>query len=237
MGNLSTDLIETYNAAIARIHAEPDQQDIEITLKALLWITFSREPLQTGTLLHALAIREDNQDINESDLEDIQKVVSLCVGLASIDQKGGEVRLVHETTKEYLQNYFRNERKRDGDEEITKGCLRYFSYPGFSTAFDNKQSLEHHLDRYKLSSYASRYWFVHIQEGNIEERLATVFLDAFGKQDIRDSVFQIAEYIKRPYWFNNYYPAKIHLLHFASMHGLAVPLREILRKTGKVQRL
>ena len=96
-------MIETYNAAIARIHAEPDQQDIEIALKALLWITFSREPLQTGTLLHALAIREDNQDINESDLEDIQKVVSLCVGLASIDQKGGEVRLVHETTKEYLQ--------------------------------------------------------------------------------------------------------------------------------------
>jgi hypothetical protein len=186
--------------------------------------------------LHALAISEDHKDIKESDLEDIQKVVSLCVGLASIDQEGGEIRLVHETTKEYLRNYFRDERKEDGDEAIAKGCLCYFSFPAFSMAFENERSLEEHLDKYNLSSYASRYWFVHIREGNLEGKLATAFLDTFEKQDIRDSVFQIAEYLKGPH-FSHYYPAKIHLLHFASMHGLAVLFREILRKISKAQRL
>jgi hypothetical protein len=151
--HLSTDLIETYDAAIARIHAEPDHRDIEIALKALLWITFSREPLQAEALLHALAVSEEKGN-KESDLEDIQKVVSLYVGLASVHQKGGEIRLVHETTKKYLQNYFRDERKEDGDEAIAKGCLRYFSFPAFSRAFENEQSLKEHLDKYRLSSYA-----------------------------------------------------------------------------------
>ena len=237
MGNLSTDLIETYDAAIARIHAEPDPCDKEIALKALLWVTFAREPLQTQALLHALAISEDMKDIKESGLEDIPKVVSLCVGLASVDRKGGEIRLVHETTKEYLQNYFRDKQKEDGDEVIVKACLRYFSFPAFSKVFENKESLEKHLDKYKLSSYASRYWFVHVREGNLEGKLTTAILDIFEKQDIRDSVFQIAEYLEDPSFFDSYYPAKIHLFHLASMHGLAGLFQEVLRKTSKTQRL
>lgn len=237
--HLPADLIKTYDAAIARIHAEPDQRDVEIALKALLWITFSREPLQTEALLHALAVSEDEMDSRpkESDFEDVQKVVSLCVGLASVDQKGGEIRLIHETTRQYLQSYFLDKRKEDGHWAIAKACLRYFSFPAFSRAFENEQSLQEHLDKYKLSSYASRYWFVHIREGNLEEMFVASILKSFEKQDIRDSVFQIAEYLKGPGWFNDYYPAAIQLLHLASMHGLAVLCREILRKTSKAQRL
>ena len=235
LGHLSTDLIETYKAAIARIHAEPDQRDIEIAFRALLWITFSREPLQADALLHALAVSEGKKDIKENDLEDIQKVVSLCVGLASVDQKGGEIRLVHETTKQYLQNYFRDVRNEDGDGTIAEGCLRYFSFPAFSWAFKNQQSLQEHLDKYSLSSYASKYWFIHIREGNLEEKFAVSILKTFEKQGIRDSVFQIAEYVKWP--GISYDPVAIHLLHLASMHGLNVLCRKILRKANTAQRL
>jgi len=177
------------------------------------------------------------KDIKESSLEDIQKVVSLCVGLASVDRKGGEIRLVHETTKDYLQNYFRDKQKEDGDEVIAKACLRYFSFPAFSKVFENKESLEKHLDTYKLSSYASRYWFVHVREGNLEGKFTPAILDTFKKQDIRDSVFQIAEYLEHPRFFQSYYQAKNHLFHLASMYGLARLFQEILRKTSKAQRL
>jgi hypothetical protein len=71
----------------------------------------------------------------------------------------------------------------------------------------------------------------------LEGKLATALLDTFEKQDIRDSVFQIMEYLKARPWFIDYYPAKIHLLHLASMHGLAVLFQEILRKISKAQRL
>jgi hypothetical protein len=231
---LSTDLIKTYDAAIARIRAEPDQRDIEIALRALMWITFAREPLQAEVLLHALAVSADKTDIKESDLDDIQNVVSLCVGLASVDRKCGEIRLVHETTKEYLQKYFGDE---DGNGAIAKVCLRYFSFPAFSMGFKDVQSLKEHLDKYKLSHYAVRYWFVHIREANLEEKLATAVLKTFEKQDTRDSVFQIAQYVKHTYRFWDYYPAGIQLLHLAAMHGLAVLCREILRQTSRVQKL
>lgn len=237
LGQLSTDLIETYDAAIARIHAEPDQGDIEIALRALMWITFAREPLQAEVLLHALAVSADKKDVKESDLEDIQKVVSLCVGLASVDQKGGEIRLVHETTNQYLQKYFQDERKEDGNDAIAKVCLHYFSFPAFSTVFTDRQSLKEHLNKHKLSLYALRYWFVHIREGNLEEKFAAAILKTFEKQDTRDSVFQIAEYVKHPNWFDDYYPAGIHLLHIAAMHGLVVLCREKLRQTSKIQKL
>jgi len=234
LDDLSTDLNKTYAAAISRIHTEPERRNIEIALKALLWITFAREPLQTKALLHALAISEDNKDIKESDLEDIQTVVSLCVGLASVDRNGVEIRLVHETTKEYLQKYFQDKGKENADGAIAQDCLRYFLLPAFSRVIQNERSLEEHLDKYKLSSYASRYCFLHIREGNLEEKFAADILKTFERQDIRDLVFQIAEY---PYRFDNYHPAAIQLLHLASMRGLAVLCREILGKIGKVQGL
>jgi hypothetical protein len=236
LGQLSADLIETYDAAIARIHAEPDQRDIEIALKALMWITFAREPLQADALLHALAVSADKKDIQESDLEDIRNVVSLCVGLAAVDQKGGEIRLVHETTKEYLVKYFRDERKEDGDYAIAKVCLHYFSFPGFSTQDFEYGPMTEHLDKYKLSSYALRYWFIHIREGNLEEKFSESILKTFERQDTRDLVYEIAEYVNGSL---DWYPrgAAIQVLHIAAMHGLPVLCREILRQTSKVQQL
>jgi ankyrin repeat domain-containing protein 50 len=210
LGELSTDLIETYKNAISRIQAEPEQRDIKIALKTLMWITFAREPLQAEPLLEALVVSEGESDIKESHLEDIQKVVSLCVGLASVDSKGGEIRLVHETAKEYLQKYFRDGQE-DGNAEIADTCLRYLSFPAFSSIFEDKMSLEDHLKKYKLSSYASRYWFVHIREGVIEKKFIRAILDTFKNPDTRNSVFQIAEYVKNP-WFFNYKNCKIFIL-------------------------
>jgi hypothetical protein len=71
----------------------------------------------------------------------------------------------------------------------------------------------------------------------LEEEFAAAILKTFEIQDTRDSVFQIAEYLKNPDWFRYYYPAGIHLLHLAAMHGLVVLCREILRQTSKVQKL
>lgn len=229
MNQLSTDLVETYDAAIARIRAEPDPRDTEIALRALMWITFAREPLEADVLLHAIAVSADKKDIQESDLEDIQNVVALCVGLASVDQKGGEIRLVHETTKQYLVRYFRDE---DGDGSIAKACLHYFSFPGFSRGFE---SVRQHLEKYKLSGYAVRYWFIHIREGNLEEKFVGSILKTFEKQGTRDSVFQI--YQSEIGFRLDTNPPAIHVLHLAAMHGLPVLCRQVLRQTSRVQKL
>jgi hypothetical protein len=233
LSQLSTDLIKTYDAAIARIHAEPDGRDTEIALKALMWITFAKEPLEADVLLHALAVREDKKDLKESDLENIRNVVSLCVGLAAVDQEGGEIRLVHETTKEYLEKYFRDEQKEDGDATIAKVCLHYFSFPAFSRRFESQQALRDHLDTYRLSGYAARYWLIHVRDGNLEEKLGGSILKTFERQDTRDSVFQMAV---SSIW-NDDVAVGSPLLHLAAIHGLPVLCREILRRTSQVHKL
>jgi hypothetical protein len=59
----------------------------------------------------------------------------------------GKIRLAHETTQQYFQKYFRDVEKEDGDTEIAKTCLRYFSFPGFShQACQGHASMDKHLE-------------------------------------------------------------------------------------------
>lgn len=232
LNQLPRGLHQIYEAAISRIRTQPNPENVELALKALNWLTFAREHLQIMALRHALAVKEDTMDIKENDLPNLQMVLSLCVGLVILDQESSEIRLVHETTQQYLQSYFRD-RKEGGDAEIAKICFRYFTFPTFSRAFEDNQSLEEHLARYQLSSYASRYWSVHIREGGLEEKFVPTILKTFESQGVRDSVYQIAEYSEDLVAPD---PA-IHLLHLASMYGLSILCREILRPTNKNQRL
>ena len=48
------------------------------------------------------------------------------------------------------------------------------------------------MRKYNLCIYASRYWFVHIREGHLEEKLVLTILKSFETQGVRDSVTQTA---------------------------------------------
>jgi hypothetical protein len=71
------------------------------------------------------------------------------MGLVAIEQEGSTIRLVHETTQQYLQSYFRKE-KADGDAEIANVCFRHFSFPAFSLD-EYSVSVKEHTERYPLS--------------------------------------------------------------------------------------
>jgi hypothetical protein len=90
-------LDETYDAAIERIRSHPVHENVEISLRTLKWVTFARRPLLDLELLHALTVKDNSKDLEKSDLQKIEKVITLCAGLVVLDQEG-VVRLVHETT-------------------------------------------------------------------------------------------------------------------------------------------
>jgi hypothetical protein len=236
LDQLPKGLEETYGVAVSRIRARQNEDHVKVALKTLKWIAFAREPLEVDTLQHALAVEEDSTDINESDLPDIQMVISLCVGLVAVDREGGNIRLVHETTQQYLQKYFRDVRKEDGDAEIAKTCLTYFSFPAFSHPFRNEESLEEHLKKYKLSSYASRYWFVHIRPRRLEENFCQAIFKTFENQGTRDTVHQLRDY-NNDEWYSLNFPIGVHLLHLASMHGLRILCAEVLRQSTTRRRM
>jgi len=235
LNQLPTGLGETYDAALSRIARQQPLETVELALKTLLWITFAREQLEAGALQHALAVKESSTDIVEIDLPDLQVILSACAGLVAIESESGKIRLVHETTQQYLQHYFHN-RKKDGDAEIAKVCLRYFCLPAFSRAFENEKSLNNHLQKYKLSSYASRNCFIHIFQGGLEAPFVPEILNTFENQGTRDSVFQIAEYVKTPYYYD-YGRLEINLLQLASMHGLVFLCRKVLEQCSPIQKL
>jgi len=240
LDQLPKGLEKTYDVAVSRIHARHNEDHVIVALKTLMWITFAREPLEVDALRYALVVEENSTDINQSDLPDIQKVISLCVGLVAVDRESGNIRLVHETTQQYFQKYFRDVRKEDGDAEIVKTCLTYFSFPAFSHPFSYDISLEKHLEKYKLSSYASRYWFVHIRQGRLEEKFCQAIIKTFESQGTRDSVFQLREYCSSSLWDPQWAwhrPSEVHLLHLASMHGLRILCGEILQQRNSMQRM
>lgn len=201
----------------------------------LRWITSAKRHLDAKILQYALALEEDSIDIAESDLPNLQVVISVCVGLVAVEPKSFTFRLVHETTQQYLQNYFR-ERKEDGDAEIAKTCLHYFSFSVFSLNIDNTSWIDEHISRYPFSSYATRYWSVHIREGGLEGVLVPAIFKTFENQIVRDSISEIAEY-KGPTYLRDVKRPRLHLLHLASMYGLCVLCQEILFRTNKIDKL
>jgi ankyrin repeat protein len=242
LDQLPSGLDEAYNAAVDRITARKNPEHVKIALKTLKWVTFAKVPLEPKVLLHALVVREDTVDIPDRDLPDFEKIVSLCVGLVVRDKDGDKLRLVHETTQQYFQKYFRDVRNEDGDAEIAMACLRYFSLPAFSRGlFQSSVDMKDHLAKYSLSRYASHYCFVHIREGGLEVELYPVIVKIFKNHRTLDLVYQIGMYTMDGYVLHpdllSGCDLGIHLLHLASMHGLCILCREILRQSKLLQKL
>jgi hypothetical protein len=237
LDQLPKGLEETYQAAVDRITARENPEHVKVALKTLKWITFAREPLELEALLHALVVKEDTKDIDERDLPDIDKVISLCVGLVAVDHEGDRIRFVHETTQQYFRKYFRDVRNEDGDVEITKTCLVYFSFPAFSRQFDSEVRMKACMRKYRLISYASSYCFVHLREGGLEEKLYQAIVKTFENPGTRDAVYQMGFYLMEDWCPFRSGSLGIHLLHLASMHGLFILCRVVLRQCNTVQRL
>ena len=122
LNRLPEDLNDTYSSAIDRTLSQ-NREHANIAMRALKWITFAKRYLKTEELQHALAVEPDTEDVEEDDLIEPEKLISICAGLLIRDSESGRIRLVHYTTQKYLQYRLES----DGDAEIVMTCLRYLS--------------------------------------------------------------------------------------------------------------
>ena len=110
-------LDDTYGSALERILPPYQHEDnANLAMRALKWVTFSRVYLNIEEIQHALAVAPASADIvrEPDDLVDIPKLISLCVGLVTLHKENRQIRLVHYTAQKYLEDRF----KADGDAEI-----------------------------------------------------------------------------------------------------------------------
>lgn len=179
----------------------------------------------------ALTVRLGDCRIDEEDLLNCPEVVSLCVGLVSINRSSNTVQLVHFTTKEYLKlnppSWMAS-----AQTKISTTCLTYLTFEDFSCGrATSDQSFEERIDRHKLLRYASRHWGHHARECEQEllqsESYRTILLKFLENRSLTYAASQASN--AEGYW-NGYSqePAQWLWPHTLASFGLAEIFTHIL---------
>src|SRR5437667_2919487 len=84
--NLPIELDDTYDEAMQRIESQ-DKEEVNLAKQVLCWISFALRPLTVAEIQHALAVEPGDTTIDEEALPDEGVLVSVCVGLTTVDQE------------------------------------------------------------------------------------------------------------------------------------------------------
>ena len=124
-------LDEAYKDVMERINGQKPGFRL-LALKVLSWIVCAKRPLTTSELQHALAVVVGDSKLDEDNLERTERIISVCAGLATIDEESGIIRLVHYTTQEYFE---RTQRQwfPDAQTNITTICVSYLLFNEFES--------------------------------------------------------------------------------------------------------
>ncbi|KAJ5721500.1 uncharacterized protein N7483_009434 [Penicillium malachiteum] len=132
--------------------------------RTLSWVTYSKRPLTTLELRHALAVEVGESDLDLENLPDIELIFSVCAGLITVNKESGDIRLVHFTTQEYFEwsgrTWFPH-----AHEDITATCVKYLSFNCFESGFlSTQEEFQDRLHSNALYEYASKNWGSHARE-------------------------------------------------------------------------
>ena len=130
-------------------------------MRVLSWAGWARRPITVRELQHALAIMEDEFVLDDDNTTDAEAIVSVCEGLVTIDAQTHIVRLIHYTTREYLEGVARQTFP-TAECDILDVCLRLVSSPSFEAGHcETDKDYEVRLAGYPLYDYAAKNWGLH----------------------------------------------------------------------------
>ncbi|KAL8888658.1 MAG: hypothetical protein Q9192_006142, partial [Flavoplaca navasiana] len=157
--NLSTDINDLYDDAIARIESQ-NQDYRTLAEKALRWVAYAFRPLPVHALQEAVAIelvkpgehKSDDEGIEDLNDEAIQfiddeaipsigSILDVCAGLLIHDETSGLVRLVHYTAQDYFDAHA-GSRFDKSHTCIARECVTYLSYKCFQNPEESSRDLE-----------------------------------------------------------------------------------------------
>jgi hypothetical protein len=166
-----------YEEAMNRI----PHQELEFAKQVLSWITYAKRPLTTSELQCALAVEDGMPELD--DLPRLEDIVSVCVGLVTIDEESDIIRLVHYTTQEYFERtqncWFPN-----AETEITTICVTYLSFKAFEHGFcQTEDEFQERLQLNQFFDYAARNWGHHARKAsNLNQALIYTIIDFLDSQ-------------------------------------------------------
>lgn len=225
---MPTTLDDTYDDAVKRIE-DQIEEDRELALRVLSWVSYASRPLKVDELRQALAVEPEETEFDHENMPDQDILVSVCAGLVTSDQASGLIRLVHYTAQEYFERY-RSGLLPNAQTDILSTCLTYLSFETFSEVCMSDDELGQRLENMPFFLYAARYWGDHAKE-TVEVTLQTSILDLLGEVSKMASSVQ-ALYIPN-YLYSGYsqnYPKDVSGLWLASYFGLTEIVKTLLKE-------
>ncbi|KAE8358860.1 nucleoside phosphorylase domain-containing protein [Aspergillus caelatus] len=153
-------LEDAYGSVMQRIENQPLEYR-KLAQRVLSWIVYAERILSPSELRHALAVGEGAEDIDETDAPDLDIMVSVCMGLVTVDLPSNTIRLIHVTTQEYLRGV-REPWMCSAYEDMAVTCIRYLSLQPFKSGpCQNIQALRARQAGYVFLKYAGAHWGHH----------------------------------------------------------------------------
>ncbi|KAI0141720.1 ankyrin repeat-containing domain protein [Xylariaceae sp. FL1272] len=162
-----------YNEAMQRIKLQGPEAE-QTALRTLMIVSCVRRPLSTGELIHALALDDTYEELDEDMIPEIDDVISTCDGLVVVDGASDAVRLVHKST----QDYFERNRSRwfqEAHRKVGNICVKYKDIADLRC---NVREPDPSL--YSFYNYATENWGYHHGIHDGEDSSNPSILDSLG---------------------------------------------------------
>ncbi|KAH6989799.1 hypothetical protein BKA56DRAFT_259996 [Ilyonectria sp. MPI-CAGE-AT-0026] len=217
-----------YDETMERIKAVPYQS--ELAMQVLSWITYTKMPLTSTELQHALAVKPGKPNLDEDDLPEIEGMVSVCSGLVTIDKGSNIIRLVHYTTQQYFERT-QNRWFDNAQAAITTICTTYLSFSVFESGFCQKDDeFEERLRSNPLYDYAAHYWGHHACDlSNFPEQILD-FLRLEKNVEASSQALMAVEGFSGQRRFSQGAPKEMTGVHLAAYLGVTEGVRILTRE-------
>ncbi|KAL9625602.1 MAG: hypothetical protein Q9160_000315 [Pyrenula sp. 1 TL-2023] len=205
------------------------QNSTKLAKRVISWIVYARRPLTSVELRHALAVELGETRFDESNLPDIDDMVSVCAGLVIVDQESDIIRLVHYTTQEYFERTAKVLFP-DAQRDITEICVTYLSFGAFEEKCQESCEFLDRLRDFPLYDYSAMNWGYHARNvSTVTQQLILQFLENKDKASSSHQVM-INPVTRVPRTFFSS-PAKLKGAHLAAYFGLS-DIMELLIGNG-----
>jgi hypothetical protein len=229
---------KTYEEALERIQRQPEDES-KLAMRVLAWITHAIRPLKVGEIQHAIAVMNfepDDTTLDEEGLTDEAELITVCGGIAVIDQDSRVLRLVHYTTQEYFERHGR-EIFPSAQVDISRACIRYLSMDPFKDGpCATDMEMENRLKKFELIKYASQNWGTHAC-GDLDHAVkeqALRFLDNSSSISSAVQAMSLSDFRYGSLW-SRVYPKKVPGIVVAAGFGLTRLVDEILKLENSIE--
>jgi hypothetical protein len=142
-----------------RINGQPAGYK-ELAQHVLSWIVCAKRPLKMIDVKYAWAVKDSENELDETAIPDAEDMLLACCGLVIIDKESEIIRLVHYT----VQEYFRDTLSRwfpTAHLDIVSTCASYLSFKNFSSGPVRTYEEAHKRLKRPLFTYVVDYWGYH----------------------------------------------------------------------------